>query len=243
MIAKHQTLPTKVLILVSQSGFTETALKKAASYDVMTMTITEAIEADWKGMTGLDNIILSRSTVEPGACFAICRNSSEQVLSIQLERSHQLTNVDGEEFITVEELFSVFLDMSLDSHTQDQGASTMGDTKYAVFKLDCPLPEGMLYTNIDGEIVEVEALHFIGHEKKEYELVKMQNGTFGSSQISFGKTSNIHKDALVSIVENQERPNTAAIMIKDDKKNVEEIVNLRRVTHSVINKRKHSTDF
>ena len=53
-----------------------------------------------------------------------------------------------------------------------------------------------------------------------------------SSQVSFGKTGNIDKNALISIVENESRLNSAAIMIKQSQEKNGEIIKLRAVKSS-----------
>jgi hypothetical protein len=47
MWGKHQHLPTKHLILVSESGFTRTAKEKAKVLGVETLSLNAAIETDW----------------------------------------------------------------------------------------------------------------------------------------------------------------------------------------------------
>lgn len=47
MYAKHCTLSTNKLVLVSRNGFYEPALKKAAFYGIEAITFDEALETDW----------------------------------------------------------------------------------------------------------------------------------------------------------------------------------------------------
>jgi hypothetical protein len=234
MIAKHQALPTNKLVLVSQSGFTETALQKAKFLGIELMTLAEAIKADWKVMTGLENIVLCRSAVTPSACFATYHDSITNISSTQLEMDQQLFNINGEELITVKEVFGIFLDMPLDNYEQDRNQKTQDRPKYTVFKLDCPLPKNTFFIDPQGDHMENISLHFIGHEEIEYELINMQNKSFGSSQVSFGKTGNIDKNALISIVENEHQLNSAAIMIKPSQERNDEIIKLRAVKSSFI---------
>jgi hypothetical protein len=226
MIAKHQALPTNKLILVSRSGFTEAALQKSKFLGIELMKLADAIEADWKVMTGLENILLCRSAVIPSACFATYQDPITNGSSIQLEMDQQLFNIKGEELITVEEVFDIFLDMSLDNYVQDRNQRTKDRPNYTVFKLDCPLPKNTFFVDPQGGKREIISLHFIGHEEIEYELVNMQNASFGSSQVSFGKTGNIDKNALISIVENESRLNSAAIMIKQSQEKMGRLLNL-----------------
>ncbi len=57
----------------------------------------------------------------------------------------------------------------------------------------------------------------------------MQNKSFGSAQLSFGKTRDIDKNALISIVENKNQLNSAAIMIKPSQEQNGKIIKLRTV--------------
>jgi hypothetical protein len=46
----------------------------------------------------------------------------------------------------------------------------------------------------------------------------MEDGSFGSAQIAFGKTKAVDAKSLVTIIEHEEGPNTAAILLPSDKK-------------------------
>jgi hypothetical protein len=231
MIAKHQTLPTNKLILVSQSGFTKSALQKAKALSVKTMTLVEAIKADWKVMTDLDNILLGKWTIKPSACFASCQGPTTETYTLSLEMNHQLVEVDGKEIITVEEVFGVFLDMSLEDFAKDTETKTDDKQRYIVFTLESSLPENTFSIDGNGKKHKVLSLKFIAHAKQETELVNMHRGSFGSAQISFGNTENIDANALVTIVEHEYKSNTAAMMIRSKKERDEEIINLRAVNH------------
>jgi hypothetical protein len=47
MAVKHETLPIDKLILISKSGFSDIALRKAKAQGIQAMTLTQAIQADW----------------------------------------------------------------------------------------------------------------------------------------------------------------------------------------------------
>ena len=52
MRGKHEHLPTDKLILVSQSGFYKSARKKAQFYGIETISLGEAVKADWTKIVG-----------------------------------------------------------------------------------------------------------------------------------------------------------------------------------------------
>jgi hypothetical protein len=60
MIGKHQGLPLDKTILVSKSGFTEGAIKKANGLGVETITLERAEQLDWQGVFrgGLQDLML-----------------------------------------------------------------------------------------------------------------------------------------------------------------------------------------
>jgi hypothetical protein len=69
----------------------------------------------------------------------------------------------------------------------------------------------------------------IGHFSSQSELVNMQNNSFGPAQIAFGKMHTLDPKSLVSIIEHENGPNTAAMMLHSNNKNENYITNLREV--------------
>ena len=74
MSGKHKALPTDKLVLVSRSGFTKPALKKAKARGIETLTIEDACATDWnlamrlegKGVFQIFNIRFDCSAHVPG---------------------------------------------------------------------------------------------------------------------------------------------------------------------------------
>lgn len=61
VIGKYQDLPVDMVIAVSKSGFSEPALKKAAHYDILTLTPDDADNLDWNSI--LNNLEMLTVTV------------------------------------------------------------------------------------------------------------------------------------------------------------------------------------
>jgi hypothetical protein len=55
MRGKHENLPTDKLILVSETGFSKPATKKARFHNIETLTIGEALSADWPLLSKLES--------------------------------------------------------------------------------------------------------------------------------------------------------------------------------------------
>jgi|SRR5260370_37537580 hypothetical protein len=92
------------------------------------------------------------------------------------------------------------------------------------------VPEGTCFIDLSGTMWDINKLLIIGHYVCEgTELVNMQIVSYGSAQVAFGKTSKVDAKSLVSIVEHENGPNTAAIMLPSDNERMTGIIDLREV--------------
>jgi hypothetical protein len=73
MRAKHDNLPTDKLILVSESGFSAPAMRKAEFYGIETLTIEEACEADWPLIAALEETGVFEVTTINFDIAAVCQ--------------------------------------------------------------------------------------------------------------------------------------------------------------------------
>lgn len=79
MHAKHENLPTDKLILVSESGFSGPALRKAKFYGIETLTVDEACEADWPLIAALEETGVFEVTTMNFDVAAVCSFSDGTV--------------------------------------------------------------------------------------------------------------------------------------------------------------------
>lgn len=226
MHTKHRDLPTNRLILVSESGFSANAKKKAKALHIETLTYKDAIQCDWKVLTGLPAIILGKSSVSYGGCFAIPAQTGKLGNTL-VDFQQQLSFEDDSKTLSVEE----FLDTITDVYLEDLGkffaqSSNTPLNNYAVFQITFPVPKGTYLIESLQQKLEISGLFVIGHLCNETESVEMQNHSFQEAQISFGKTTQIDTGALISIVEQKDK-NTGAILL-DPNNNNSQIVEMRR---------------
>lgn len=89
MRAKHDNLPTDKLILVSESGFSGPAMRKAEFYGIETLTIEEACEADWQLIAALEETGVFEVTTINFDITAVCRldNGSLEQLPVPAQAS------------------------------------------------------------------------------------------------------------------------------------------------------------
>jgi hypothetical protein len=254
MAAKHETLPTDKLILVSQSGFSAAARTKARTLGIEAMTLGQAVRTEWNALVGIPVIGVQKWAVEPAACFAIFTQEDNQMNTLELEFNQQLYDSEGNDTLIVQEVIDIIIDMNIESlilqmarpgsenvsETLNEAASIQrpnegirinsNDQKlYTIFKMEFGVPDGTYFTDILGVKREISKLCIIGHFSSESELVNMQSNSFGSAHIAFGKTHTLDPKSLVSIVEHENGSNTAAMMLYSGDKDLAHIVNLREV--------------
>ena len=230
MITKHQTLPTNKLILVSQSGFTETARKKARAYGIDIMTLNRAVQTNWNGLVDEANLVFEKWYIEPSACFAVLTQHDGNMHMPELDFEHQLYLGEEQELFTVKEVIDIFIDMNADQILLEVvGLDYKNRSPYTHFEIRFSLPVSTYILDISGTKHEVREFYLIGHYILETESFNMQIGSFGTAQIAYGKTEKIDKKSLVTIVEREGKPNTAAIMLPTKDKGVTRLVDLREV--------------
>lgn len=228
MAMKHETLPTNKLILVSQSGFTTAARNKARACGIEAMTLNKAIRANWKGLVGLAALLLEKWSIETTACFALFPQPDGKTSTLKLDFTQEMYDEEEHDLLTVKETIDVMMDIYYEEVVNQLRDPAGNDQKpYVVFQLEFRLPENTYFMDTTGIKRQIGKLLLIGRALRERELVNLQNGSFGSAQVAFGKTLSVDAESLVSIVEYEDKANTAAIMLPTENKEMVRIVNLR----------------
>lgn len=228
MAAKHASLPTNKLILVSQSGFSSTARKKAEALGIRTMTLSQAIRSDWIGLVGQATMLLVKWGIEPVACFAVFSQYKGQRNTLQLDFNQQLYDREGYDVLIVNEAIEIIMDIQGEDLIKQMKQPDIDLQKpYTVFEMEFGIPAGTYLVDLSGTKQEINSFLIIGHCVRETELVDLKSGSFGSAQVAFGKTRTIDAKSLISIVEHEDKPNTAALMLPSENKNIIRIINLK----------------
>jgi len=236
MIQKHRSLPTDKLILVSRSDFTPAARNKAKNNKVETMSWKQAIQADWYGMVGLSTVKLGRCGIEPEACFAIVMQHDSQADTVKLDFNRQisLSAEEDSEMLTVYEMIGLIIDIYAEDIMKQLREQSVNEQRpYIVFSMVRDVPGNIFFIDNLGVKRKVSKLHIIGRAVYESELVNMQQGSFGSAQVAFGKTHEIDAESIISIVEYEDKPGTAAILLPPDSQTQDSIINLREVKEAI----------
>ncbi len=143
MAVKHATLPTNKLILVSQSGFTPSAHNKAEMYGIETMTLSQAVRSDWKGLVGQASILVEKWGIQPKACFAVFSENNGQKNRLQVDFDQQLFDREGHDVLIVHEAIEVIIDIQAEDLIKQIGEQSINNQKpYTVFEMEFGIPEG-----------------------------------------------------------------------------------------------------
>ncbi len=231
MITKHQTLPTDKLILVSQSGFTETAKKKAKALGIETMALDRAIQTNWESLLEEAKLLFEKWAIEPSVCFALVALPEGHQHELELDFGQQLylELEEEQEIFTAKEIIDIFIAMNHEQIVLDiTGPEYKNRSPYTIFEIRFSLPV-KAYMDISGTKHEIIEFFLIGHCTREAEQINMQIASFGTTQIAFGKTEAIDAKSLVSIIEREDTTSTAAIMLNKKDKDINQVVDLREI--------------
>ena len=95
MRAKHDNLPIDKLILVSESGFSAPAKRKAEFYGIETLTIEEACEADWPLIAALEETGIFKVLTINFDVEAICRLDTGALEQLPVPRTASFPTPTG----------------------------------------------------------------------------------------------------------------------------------------------------
>ena len=95
MRAKHENLPTDKLILVSQNGFSEPAKRKAQFYGIETLSVDEAIAADWPLIATLEGTGVFEVTTMSFDVAAVCHLNDGTIEQMPVPASASFTTLTG----------------------------------------------------------------------------------------------------------------------------------------------------
>lgn len=182
MAAKHATLLANKLILVSQSGFSPAARKKAEALGIKTMTLGQAVRVDWNGLVGQATVLLEKWSIHPVGCLAVYALPNGQISTLKVDFNQQLSERAGNDLLTVSEVIDLIMDINAEDLVKQMGKPTSNDQKpYTVFEMELSIPEGTYLVDTSGIRREISRFLIIGHCVREAELVDMQSSSFGSA--------------------------------------------------------------
>lgn len=238
MWAKHSDLPTNKLILVSRSGFSQEAAKKAQALDITTLALDEAKATDWTRIAGKLSEIGVEWLESKYEGFALAQ-SAEGIQVLPLPRDLLLHDTAQSTFLHVGSLIdriiklpevgAVFLDHMSKENKKDN-----------VFTVEHEFPEPMLCQGPKGEELTVRGLRLVFSAMRGRTSVPLFHGAMRGAEVAFGESAVESGQLRIAVVEQIGRKPVLDIRKKDGP-NWRSLVNADTNTPSLVRKDENTT--
>lgn len=198
---KHNTLPTDKLILVSRSGFSQSALKKAAHLGIETATIEAAISNDWVKIISL----LSKGKYQEIKCKFVCKaiyeKNGKREISSQLQFDQLLYS---ETYPDVRVTVGFMAHMMVDNlDVRNTIFDHIPPNSNNTYTLDFHFPSEF-YFFIDSMKTNILILRMELEVLQKEMIMELQPGSFRSFDIAWGKSTDKERDALITFVKQEQ---------------------------------------
>ncbi|MCD6565729.1 MAG: hypothetical protein J7K53_07265 [Bacteroidales bacterium] len=211
MACKHNTLPTSTLVLVSKSGFTKNALKKAEFLNITTLTIEEALEKDW-----------SEFINSLGRYEEISNNYSCRIDTKKYPSDTGPPEIDGSKIYAQKDVregvdLKVFIDWILQNkHLKDSFFSTIGKDSSRNYTVvyESASPIYVLETN--GKFREIAKINIDLKSRQKTFNFNMSSGSFRNKDIAFGTNIASDKSAIITLMKDNENHRKITGYIEDE---------------------------
>lgn len=213
MICKHSTLPTDKLILVSKTGFTKSAIKKAAFHRIETITIEQALSNAWKEF--FKSLGRFEEITNRFRCRAIFKNkkkgSTNPILPL-----NQLVFADANlsERMKLVDIINIILQNQQLRDTIFNHIQRDSSQNYTV---DFKPPKSIYVLDENNKTNEISLLRIELESSQKTSHFKLEIGSFKGREIAFGRSIFPKDDKYITLV-NQSDPNTTLVsgVIEDE---------------------------
>jgi hypothetical protein len=193
MLAKHQTLPVDKTILVSESGFTKEARKRAEAANALPLSLEEATEADWQTfITGLQSLRLGSFTFRPiGGSLHLLGTPVNTVPHDTVIRFN-----NGQETTLLEYIKGTLRRDELMSEVMRKWLTLPEDARPSTFEISVTAtPEPGAQARLpDGEWRDATHCSFKAQVMIESVPLSLRSGALQGQNLAFGRAPNIFTD-------------------------------------------------
>lgn len=180
MIEKHTDLSTNKLVLVSASGFTDPAIRKADAKGVETEALQGLVDRPWTKIVGKKDQLLLES-VRAHVGIAVLRSSEDEWPGARLSLGDRLVRGDlsvpvarfVDAVLSKQELMEVALRIA--GEAEGNGSTMVFD----------PSP-GMVAATFEGETIDVHNLIAVVLPSVTHETVDLESGMLGDAPVAYG---------------------------------------------------------
>jgi Restriction endonuclease len=208
MWGKHQHLPTKHLILISESGFTKAAKEKARILGIEALSLSAAIKSDWTEIVNrVKNFIVFKLSFNPTNYHFLFAPQPGLVKPPVVNPSMKVLNELGKSYST---LGSVLNQVS--RFIFDKIVLKVKEDKSDSFFIQYDFPKGSYIVDEAGNNREIVALQIKGTYRREgATTVDLDYKSFRNAQIASGIIKGPIGDGLIAVIEQQGKPPAAVI--------------------------------
>lgn len=150
MHAKHESLPLDKLVLVSESGFTNPALRKAAFYGIEVVTIEDALETDWELVAKLAAKGIFEITSFKYNCALVYELPDGSSAQMDMPGHARFRSAEGE--VTLDQFVRSLLDRA---EVQEALYSHIKSTSERQYWFSYEEPHGLLEVELDSTKTKV----------------------------------------------------------------------------------------
>ena len=210
MACKHNTLPTSTLVLVSKSGFTKNALKKAEFLYIITLTIGDVLEKDW-----------SEFINSLGRYEEISNNYTFRIDTKKYQSDTGPPEIDGSKIYEQKDVkksvdLKVFIDWILQNkHLKDSIFSTIGKDSSRDYTVVYQPTSPIYVLETNGKFREIARINIdLKSEQKTFNFY-MSSGSFRDKDIAFGTNITDDKNAILTLMKDNEHHRKVTGYIED----------------------------
>lgn len=215
MWGKHQSLPTSKLVLVSQTGFSSSAKKKADWLNIDAIDINETGAFKWRSLVTEAGEIQVSSFLLPYITDLVVVFPSELKDSVVVSelnlRESRLLDPEGNDVGSPLDVATKWLSAPEVISKLEEVAFTDAST---VVEFERPLKLGCQLVDSRGKRWPVTGLHVKARCKKEVGTIRLEPGTYGNAQIAHGAGTTFGRTARVVLTQKQGEPVHIAMEIE-----------------------------
>jgi hypothetical protein len=210
MACKHNTLPTSTLVLVSKSGFTQNAFKKAEFHNIVTLTIGEALKADWI------NLVKSLGRYEE-----ISNNYSCRIDTKKYESDTGPPEIDGSRIFARKDVnegveIKVIIDWILqNNHLKDAIFSSIDKNSSRNYTIVYTPNSPMYVIETNGKFREIATINLDLKSRQKTYHFNMSSGSFRNNDVAYGTHTGNNSNAIITLLKNGQSPEKITGYIED----------------------------
>lgn len=198
MWGKHSTLPTNKLILVSKTGFTKTAKKKAAFWNIETLSVIDAEQLDWASkIREATNVQMISFLIPYPTAITVIFNQTEgdelNLENINLQESI-LHDQNGSLNKTIYQAVDGWLKDPSVIEAISEKAFTDADT---LIEFTRELKPGIHIFDINGQSKSIAAIKVKAKSRKHVNEIKLTHNSYGNAAIAHGTGFTFGRDSAI----------------------------------------------